>query len=379
VRVKKCRILFGFLMFCLWISPIPGHRLIHGAELSGPSPLVSPSQPSTSVSAQNNIDPTGTWRHHAQATWTITATGDGRYYAQENGLMYAGGPAYWTATGMLRIDYTFRDGSTHGYYELRIAADGRTATGRFQELDGQKRSGPSNWARESGPDAKTQSTRTAAPSRASGNLDPTGTWRHHAQATWTITATGDGRYFAQENGLMYASGPAYWTQAGTLRIDYTFRDGSTSGYYEMRVAADGRTATGRFQELNGQKGSGPSNWVRESGPAVKPAPPVSYLTGHWVYSMDRNAAADTFDVIHEGRQVTFIQSWKSNGQWTTHVCVGTLAGRQIRFQCHYPPGGNPFGFSDHVITVQVSADASAMDGVLEAGGRQQEVHYRRVR
>jgi hypothetical protein len=26
-----------------------------------------------------------------------------------------------------------------------------------------------------------------------------------------------------------------------------------------------------------------------------------------------------------------IQSWKSNGQWITHVCTGTFDGNQIRF------------------------------------------------
>ena len=55
---------------------------------------------------------------------------------------------------------------------------------------------------------------------------------------------GGGRFQAQESGLGNAAGPAYFTQAGTFRIDYVTRDDSISGYYEVRFSPDGRTASG---------------------------------------------------------------------------------------------------------------------------------------
>jgi hypothetical protein len=99
-------------------------------------------------------------------------------------------------------------------------------------------------------------------SQASPNPDPIGTWRHSPDATWTITATGNGGYRAQETGLGNASGPASFTPSGTFRIDYITRDGSIKGYYEVRFSPDGRTASGSVQELTGPKRSGSSNWTR---------------------------------------------------------------------------------------------------------------------
>ncbi len=93
-------------------------------------------------------------------------------------------------------------------------------------------------------------------------VDPTGTWRHHPSATWSISRGTDGRYYAQENGLGFASGPAYFTQTGTFRIDYVTRDRSISGFYEVRFSADGRSASGTVQELNGPRRSGPTTWSR---------------------------------------------------------------------------------------------------------------------
>jgi hypothetical protein len=90
---------------------------------------------------------------------------------------------------------------------------------------------------------------------ASTNLTPVGSWRNNNASTWTITATPNGGYYAKETGLGNAKGPAYFTESGAFRIDYTWSGGS--GFYEVRFAPDYRSAKG-FAD-------GPSNtviWVR---------------------------------------------------------------------------------------------------------------------
>jgi hypothetical protein len=121
-----------------------GHINFDDVQFEGGSPAVtSASQPS----APPPVDPTGTWRHSPEGTWTISAAAGGRYQAEETGLGNARGPAYFTPAGTFRIDYTTRDGTINGYYEVRIAADGKTATGTVRELNGPRRTGASNWTR----------------------------------------------------------------------------------------------------------------------------------------------------------------------------------------------------------------------------------------
>lgn len=108
------------------------------------------------------------------------------------------------------------------------------------------------------------------------NVAIAGTWRHSPEATWTLTPTAAGGWFAQEAGLGNASGPGHWTATGTFRIDYVTRDGAIKGFYEVRFAPDGRRAAGTVRELNGPMRSGTSNWVRLSSsgsPSVVSAPP----------------------------------------------------------------------------------------------------------
>src|SRR5512140_73385 len=83
---------------------------------------------------QAQVEPVGTWRHHPQATWTITATAAGEYQAQETGLGNASGTAHFTASGVFHIDYVTRDGNIVGIYEVRFAPDGGSATGTVREL-----------------------------------------------------------------------------------------------------------------------------------------------------------------------------------------------------------------------------------------------------
>lgn len=97
--------------------------------------------------------------------------------------------------------------------------------------------------------------------QASSRIDPTGTWRNNPSATWTFKMGADGRYFAQETGLGNASGPAYFTPSGSFRIDY--RTGAYTGYFEMRFAPDGRTASGSFHQLTPTlRNENDVNWTR---------------------------------------------------------------------------------------------------------------------
>ncbi|ACD95713.1 galactose-binding domain-containing protein [Trichlorobacter lovleyi] len=98
--------------------------------------------------------------------------------------------------------------------------------------------------------------------QATGTINPVGTWRHHPTATWVVSQGADGRYHAQEHGLGNASGPAYFTPAGSFRIDYVTRDGAVTGFYEVTFAPDGHTATGRVQELSGPRRSGNTSWTK---------------------------------------------------------------------------------------------------------------------
>jgi len=94
-------------------------------------------------------------------------------------------------------------------------------------------------------------------------FNPSGTWRHHPNATWVITQNQDGSYHAQEYGLGNASGPGHFTDSGSFRIDYVTRDGAVSGYYEVTFSPDGRSATGQVRELTGPKRSGNTSWTRQ--------------------------------------------------------------------------------------------------------------------
>lgn len=101
----------------------------------------------------------------------------------------------------------------------------------------------------------------AVPTQPVARIDPTGVWEHSPGANWALRREGD-HWFAQETGLGNASGPARWTAQGTLRIDYVTRDGSVTGYYDMRFNPDGLTADGRVEELTGPKRRSSSHWRR---------------------------------------------------------------------------------------------------------------------
>lgn len=73
----------------------------------------------------------GTWRHGAGGeTWTFTPLGGDRYQAVEKGFANASGIA--TVTGdRVRIDFTWQNRQHHGYYEVTVGPDARTASGRW--------------------------------------------------------------------------------------------------------------------------------------------------------------------------------------------------------------------------------------------------------
>jgi tetratricopeptide (TPR) repeat protein len=113
-----------------------------------------------------------------------------------------------------------------------------------------------------------------------GAVNPVGLWRHAPEATWKITRTADGRYFAEESGLGNARGPAYWTPDGAFRIDYRTQDGAIDGYYEVRFAADGYSASGTVRELTGPRRTASTHWRRvqidaPAGTFGGPTPPVA--------------------------------------------------------------------------------------------------------
>jgi hypothetical protein len=286
-----------------------------------------------------NIDPTGSWQHVPGASWVITALGNNRYQAQEKGLGEAAGPAYFTSSGTFKIDYTTRDGAIKGYYEIRFAADNRTATGTVRELTGPQRAGTSNWTRIGG------ATTSTTPPVITGNIDPTGTWQHVPGASWVITALGNNRYQAQEKGLGEAAGPAYFTSSGTFKIDYVTRDGAIRGYYEMRFANDNRTATGTVRELTGPQRTGASKWTRIGGATTttnnngsEPWLPGSF---DWV--------AGQFLVVHPQHRVTvYLNGSKINeGPWEY------LGANRFRFTME--KGG-------YVDTVELSPDGKTLTG-----------------
>lgn len=122
-------------------------------------------------------------------------------------------------------------------------------------------------------------------------FDPTGLWRHAPEATWAIKKSADGKYFAEETGLGFASGPAYFTPLGTFRIDYTTKDGSVKGFYEVKFSPDGKSASGIWHEITGAKRSGPTNWTLVSAYSIQQYHQINFtnqynhgrLEGPWAY------------------------------------------------------------------------------------------------
>jgi hypothetical protein len=90
-----------------------------------------------------------------------------------------------------------------------------------------------------------------------------GSWNNNNASTWIITTTPDGGYYANERGLGNAKGPAYFTESGTFRIDYTWSGGID--FYEVRFAPDYRSAKGFVNAPNN-----PTTWVRINPVVIRP-------------------------------------------------------------------------------------------------------------
>ena len=225
------------------LAPAPPGGKPTGASASTSPAVASVSQNPPSVAS---VDPTGTWRHSPEGTWAIAASSNGRYAAEETGLGYARGPAYFTPAGTFRIDYTTRDGAINGYYEVRIAPDGRTATGTVRELNGPRRTGPSNWTRVTPvprqPQSQAQST--AAPA-------PTGQWT----GAWKSENRADGEVFfaLTQNGSRVT---------GTYKIDMMLPAvaGGSKEKLTQTGSIDGTLAgnrlAGRFKASDDTKSTG---------------------------------------------------------------------------------------------------------------------------
>lgn len=179
-------------------------------------------------------------------------------------------------------------------------------------------------------------------------VNPTGTWAHGQGVSWTISPAADGKYFAKEQGLGEASGPAYFTASGTFRIDYVTRDGSVRGYYEMTIAPDGRTATGTVRELNGPRRSGSSQWTRLSGGETGSIVSGSGGGEPWLPG-SFDWVSGQFLVVHPQNRITvYLNGSKINeGRWEY------LGNRQFRFT--HERGG-------YVDTVELSPDNKYLNG-----------------
>lgn len=184
---------------------------------------------------------------------------------------------------------------------------------------------------------------TAPATAPSTRPNPAGIWRHSPEATWTITPAADGRWFAQETGLGNASGPAYLTSAGALRIDYVTRDGSIQGYYEVVLTADGQHANGRVQELNGPKRQGSSNWTRigAAAPAAAPKGQVLFDNINTGGVSNQPTAATVFTLARPAT-ITLIQNYHWNNARGT-ASPGSIALRDASGHVHgpWPTAGGP--------------------------------------
>jgi hypothetical protein len=226
----------------------------------------------------------------------------------------------WTRNGRVAVAYRRLDNADVATWTAELDNSGR--------LPG----------RTTNPNGTVRWTGIYATGAVSGNIDPTGTWQHGPGVSWTVTATANGRYHAQESGLGQASGPGYFTNTGTFKIDYVTRDGAIRGYYEMRFNPDGRTATGTVRELNGPQRTGTSNWTRIAGASTEPWLPGSF---DWV--------AGQFLVVHPQHSVTvYLNGSKINeGRWEY------LGRNQFRFTM------DSGGFID---TVELSTDGKSLTG-----------------
>ncbi len=119
-----------------------------------------------------------------------------------------------------------------------------------------------------------------------------------------------------------------------------------------------------------------SYWTRDSA-----QDPIQSLTGPWVHSADPNFHTDDSKVIviQDGNRVTLTQTYKVSGRWVTLVCQGSISGQDLRMQCNWAPGGNPFGFANTTLNLKLSSDGNHLDGTISPNtGSSQESHYSRV-
>jgi hypothetical protein len=182
-------------------------------------------------------------------------------------------------------------------------------------------------------------------------VDVTGSWRHHAEGTWTITRTSSGGWFAQESGLGNASGPGHWTAAGTFRIDYVTRDGAIKGYYDIGFAPDGRSGNGTVRELNGPMRTGNSHWERlgvaptatdtASVPAPTGKPNVVFDNGN-IGGVDNKPTRATTFSISQTRTITKIVDYHwNNGRGTSQTGSIALRDAQGRTWGPWRTSGTP--------------------------------------
>jgi hypothetical protein len=281
-------------------------------------------------------------------------------------------------------------------YEGTLAQDGRSIRGSLLVIRTGTRQ---NWQATIDTAGATSPPPPPPPSSAP-SLPPSATqtslgrvWHVTEIGSWTATWTrrGDSVVF---DGLWLRGTPrvtgvlTMTVQGSTIRIQSRQQTNNYDVDYEGTLAQDGRSIRGsllvirtgtreNWQATIDAVGATSSPQPPPPSSAPTPPPTVLSLTGPWVHSADPNFKThdDRVIVIQEGTQVTITNTWKYNGRWMVVVCRGPLSGNTVRAQCHYAPGGNPFGFGEGVATWVLSRDWNHLDGTILGG---QESHYSRI-
>lgn len=152
-----------------------------------------------------------------------------------------------------------------------------------------------------------------------------------------------------------------------------------NGYYDIHLKPGERSAAGTMSWCPTQGCAVQFEFAGAFGGNV--SPPPATLTGPWVHSADPHTQTPDSRVIlvQDGIRVTLTQAWKTNGRWVTLICQGPLSGDDLRMECAYAPGGNPFGFAGTTLNLKLSSDGNHLDGAIVApAAARQESHYSRV-
>ena len=165
---------------------------------------------------------------------------------------------------------------------------------------------------------------------------------------------------------------------------FTIRKGANCPAQVADCACVFRTGGSFSRRLEQFGGDGAATTTqRTSVSSTKAVAPIASLTGPWVHSADqRTQTPDNKVILIQDRdRVTMTQTYKTdktNGRWVTLTCQGSISGDDLRMQCVWAPGGNPFGYADFALSLRISSDRNHLDSAPESTTGIQESHYSRV-